>query len=241
MSKQFSITLETLNTFLERKYYFSKERFHHYFSIIGCNDREIKGYWEIFERFPKYQIDEIKSVIFVIDNILNFPFPPEIEKHEGTRLYYEAKENKKKVFYFHENQIKEIIFNLNEERDIILYAEFIRQGHQIIVAVDLVESFYEKSKTWFMFDGDIFTTKEKWNGRDDGEVIVCTRDGYRKLLYTTGRGYVRNGKPDYDDRCFSHYKISMKDHFRNIGNIYADLSFLIEKSVEDEDTEVESE
>jgi hypothetical protein len=235
--------LEELNTVLDRKYYFTKERFYHYFSVIGCGNKELKEYWDIFEKFPRFNTDDIDKVIFVLDHIQNFPYPPEYKYRPDGGLFYKERENIKKVYYWHEEQIKTLQFNLNENVDIALYAEFIRKGNEIIVAVDLVESFYENSKTWLIFDGDIFTTsiKDIWFESERGEVFVATKDGYRRLLYTKGRGYVRNGKPDYDEKFRSNYALTSKDKFRYVGNIYADLSFLIDKSGEDEETEGDSE
>jgi len=234
MKKHYILTLEDLHYILQRKHYFTKERFYHYFSIIGCDNNEIKEYWNILEYFPHFNIESLEKVSFVLKNIINFPFPSEYYEKNG---YYNPKENRKKIYYIHEEKTKFLEFNLNEKSEVILYADFLKKGYEIIVAVDLVESFYDKSKTWLMYDGDIFATKDNWNNKEDGEIIVCTKDGYRKLLYTKGRGYVRNGKPDYDERESSHYALTMKSNFHYIGNVYVDLSFLIDQEAKEEGDE----
>jgi len=239
--EEFTITYENLRFVLEKKHFFTKERFYHYFSVLGHKDIEIEEYWDIFERFPCYREKDIENVFFVVNDILKYPFPPEYEYHPNNRISYTAKENRKKVYYYHEKKIKNIEFNLNDDKDIVLYADLIKKDFSVIVAVDFVESFFEKSKTWLMYDGDIFSTKEMWFSNDKGEVIVCTKDGYRKLLYTKGRGYIRNGRPDYDEGRYNHNKLTMKDKWRNVGNIYVDHTFLIEKSDEESDTEDGSE
>jgi hypothetical protein len=67
---------------------------------------------------------------------------------------------------------------------------------------------------------------------------MCHGGPYKRLLYTQGKGYVRNGDPDLDDPNYSSHVLIMKDKIQFIGNIYTDASFLVDPTEgEDDDAE----
>ena len=229
------IRLVELIEVLGRKYYFSLERFTHYFTILGIKDTAIKEYWFIWENFPYIRDQDIEKASFVLDKILAYPKP--VYQKGGDLCYEKSKESQKKVYYKCGEEIKNFEVNFNETEQVILYADFLKREPEIIVAVDLYEKIYHNSKTICAYEGDFFATRDSWNRDRDGDVYVCTRDGYRKLLYTKGRGYIRNCQPDYGKEKYSSYVITGKDKFNYMGNIYADPSFLIDGDEDDEEEE----
>jgi hypothetical protein len=66
---------------------------------------------------------------------------------------------------------------------------------------------------------------------------MCCGGPYKRLLYTRGKGYVRNGKPDFDGDEYSGYVLTKKDNTRFIGNAYADPSFLVDPDIPEGDTD----
>ena len=71
-----------------------------------------------------------------------------------------------------------------------------------------------------------------WINSDAG-VYVATPDGWKKLLYVPGRGYLdKDGNPEYeDDKNYSDYKISKSGNgYRFVGNIHKDISVLVDSS-----------
>lgn len=90
------------------------------------------------------------------------------------------------------------------------------------------------------YDGDIYLMYSDVTDRifydyydsDDQGVFVATEDGWRKLLYTPHRGYV-DGKKKLlyeNDTKYSNYMLNAAGKkFRYIGNIYEDISVLIDK------------
>jgi hypothetical protein len=221
-----SYNLEELTKFLNGKYYFSRERFFKYFTALGKTEKAISGFWSVFEHLPLCR-DEDEAVIadYVIEKLSEFPRGVSVENH-----YYEPRKNKKKIFYRTENEIASFEIDLNEAADIILYAEFLKTNQTLIVAVDFIENIHRNDKRINIYDGDIFVTSDRWYQRQDGDVYVCNKGPYQKLLYTQGRGYIRNGKPDFDEKECSPYVLTGKDKFVYVGNIYVDMSFLVESS-----------
>lgn len=118
----------------------------------------------------------------------------------------------------------------------------------------------ERCKKMRIYEGDIFVTYNEhadpdrniWGDRDNG-VYVARWDGYRQLLYTRGRGYVKAddcGKPNYatmqcdgkynedylsydDNHRYSHHRLTMGRSWERVGNIFCDISILKEKKKED--------
>lgn len=117
----------------------------------------------------------------------------------------------------------------------------------------------ERTKRMRIYEGDIFVTYNEyanernniWSDRGNG-VFVARWDGYRQLLYTRGRGYVKAddcGEPNYattqcdeeyneeylsydDDHRYSHHKLTLGHSWERVGNIFCDISMLREKKQE---------
>jgi len=227
------LSLKELDLILSRKYFFTKERFCNYFNTFCLENKAIEDYWNLWDRFPHYNEADIENVAFILEKILEYP---NLEKNYDTdsfRIFYKSIKIRKKIFYKNNKGITSFEVNLNETDEIIFYADFLKHNiEKIIVAVDLIEEIYHKSKTIYIYDGDVFAIKDSWKKKKDGKLFACTQDGYRQLLYTGGKGYLRNNEPDYDDPHYNSHVITGTDGFKYIGNLYADPSFLIEESEE---------
>jgi len=71
-----------------------------------------------------------------------------------------------------------------------------------------------------------------WIDSDAG-VYIATPDGWRKLLYVPGRGYLdKNGEPEFeDDKHYSDYKITKTGNgYLFVGNIHKDISVLMDST-----------
>lgn len=92
------------------------------------------------------------------------------------------------------------------------------------------------------YDGDIYflygdptdrVFYDWWSHGDQAGVYVATDEGWRKLLYTPGRGYInKDGELDFvDDKHFySNYMLEASGKgFQYVGNIHHDISVLREK------------
>ena len=144
------------------------------------------------------------------------------------RFGYKHKPNTKRIYYQNGAAIASFVVDLNEADAVILYAEFLKRKPEVIAAVDCIEELTKGNERIRVFEGDVFSIDETWNRRRDGEFFMCCGGPYQKLLYTRGKGYIRNGKPDFDEEEYSSYVLTGKDNFWFIGNAYADPSFLID-------------
>jgi hypothetical protein len=209
-----------------RRYFFTKERFFRYFTIFGKKKEEIETYFQLWNRFPFYTDEELEAADFVIQKILAYPEKDNL--CSAYRFGYEYKPNKKRIYYQNGNDIASFEIDLNEADDVILYSEFLKGKPEVIVAVDFIEELSKGNDRIKVFDGDVFSASDKWDYRRDGEVFMYYRNSYRKLLYTQGKGYIRKGRPDLDEKECSHYALTLKEKFQFIGNAYADASFLVD-------------
>jgi len=237
--KKSSITFEELNLLLERKYYFTKERFYNYFNMLCVEEiKNLEKCWLIWEKFPHFSVDDIESISFIVEKLLIYPYIEHSFDSASYRIYNESKPNRRRIYYKNRKEIKNFEIDFNNTDQVILYADFLKRNiEKIITAVDFIEEIYKDGKTRYVYDGDVFSLNEKWNKDRDGKLFACTKDGYRQLLYTRGKGYLRKGKPDYDDSHYNHHIITGCDRFKYIGNIYADSSFLVEQGAETEEGE----
>ena len=123
--------------------------------------------------------------------------------------------------------------DFNEASQVIAYAGILRQGGEIVAALDFVEKIScGQSGYMDVFDGDIFAVYEEnmWCRGCEDNLYVCDKGTYRRLLYTAGKGYLRKGEPDYDmDNAYNAYVLTLCRNYTKIGNIYVDCSMLEDK------------
>lgn len=158
------------------------------------------------------------------------------------KYYYTVGDDRKDV--------KELEVNLGDGQNIVLLADLIkREDVRLVSAVRYIDSIETDRigrnadvKRVRYYDGDIvFVFGDpsdrifySWYNSDAG-VYLATPDGWRKLLYTPGRGYIRNGEPDFEnDTKYSDYKINKSGNgFRFVGNIHKDAYVLIDREKEE--------
>jgi hypothetical protein len=222
-------TLEQINKIIKNRCY-SKERFAYLFSIFGYNEKEVEKLWEVYSAFPRVREDDYENAELVVDKILEIP-----KVETPWNICHSPRDCKKRVYYKHENQVCNFDIDLNRLDEVILYADFLKKNPEIIVIVDFIEELGYRETRLSVYDGDIFSTSDLWHRDRDGEIIVCDKGTYRRLLYTKGKGYIRNRKPDYDEGKYSSYVVTGKNRYSKLGNLYVDVSFLIEGEEADDD------
>ncbi len=137
--------------------------------------------------------------------------------------------------------------NLLEKADIVAFAELLqREGVEVKGVTHILGQLEHKGKAdnehtdyyegdiVFVFGNPADSLWRSWYKRKDGGVFLATDKGWRKLLYTPGRGYVdRKGYVEFESEdCWNEYMIEgladAKD-WRYVGNIHDDLSVLVDK------------
>ena len=170
-----------------------------------------------------------------------------------TEDYYSySYEDKRRYFYKRANtkeerktaEINSVDINLKDKDDIVNLAALVQSKdvHIVGVATQVGKiKEYGDTEEKPVFDGDIVFVYLKpsesmyysWYGDDAGVYIAEKNGGWRKLLYTPGRGYImKDGELDYEnDTLYSDYKISKSGNgFRFVGNIHGDESVLRDKT-----------
>ena len=141
--------------------------------------------------------------------------------------------------------------NLHEKADIVAFAELLqREGVEIRSVTHNLGNLErnergEKKKICY-YEGDIVfvfgdpsdSLWYSWYKRKDAGVFIATDDGWRKLLYTPGRGYVNKDlEIEYESEdCYSNYMIqgiADAKNWRTVGNIHDDISILVDKGDEE--------
>jgi hypothetical protein len=194
---------------------------------IACHDEEIK--------------DELTTALHIAqtayENVeINNAMLPKLE--EG----YLYEKDKRRYFYRigEDGAIQELDVNLNTPFGIITFSDLLKRPDVKITGVTHYRGKIERNQSKVeYYEGDIAFVWDdptdriffSWYSSDAG-VYLSTDGGWKKLLYTPGRGYLdKNKEPDFEtDDCFSDYKISKSGNgFKIMGNIHKDLSVLMER------------
>ena len=166
--------------------------------------------------------------------------------------------DKRRYFYIEDGHTKTIDISMGSREDIILLSELLQRDGIFLKGVathlgylegDANGNTREKSN---YFDGDIYFLHPNptdrvfydWYSRGgEAGVYVATSEGWRKLLYTPGRGYTnKQGEVEYEDdeHRYSDYKLEQSGmRFSYVGNIHYDMSVLREKKSKVETIEEE--
>lgn len=183
---------------------------------------------------------DIAEAAFVKDEI--YKFVPSVKDDS------EYQKDIRKYFYTVEgsDSVLELIVNLRDAENIILLAELIKRNDvKLQSAVEYLGKLRSgrQDKEYPYFEGDIVflygdpTDRVFYDWyRTDAGVYLATNEGWWKLQYVRGRGYLgKDGKPEYEnDKHFSDYKLEDYGRgFRFVGNIHKDATVLVDKPEEE--------
>lgn len=234
-------TLNDLEIIFNAKGYLPYERFIHYFTLRHeYTEKEAKEAYKTFVNFPK-QIFCNDSEKASVDYIMPIAIQIVRDMQKGwsdssalVNLKSGEKELRKLIYQKGEdNEIKQLILNLHDANDIITYAHLLKSDIKQIALLRFTAEIQVKNekKPYQIFEGDIFDTNDSFWGIKSNVYVAEPNDTFRKLLYTKGKGFVRNGELDYDgDGTFNHYAISMKE-WVHVGNIATDFVKLTDDGV----------
>lgn len=157
------------------------------------------------------------------------------------------KNDSRRYFYSEDDEYKTLDVNLHSRADILLLSELLQRDDVKMIGVAEHLGYLEgdvkgNSKEKFQYyEGDIYFLYGdvadrmfySWYSRgDEAGVYIATEKGWRKLLYTSGRGYVdKRGVVEYedDDHFYSNYKLEKSGmKFQYVGNIHCDSRVLRE-------------
>jgi hypothetical protein len=226
-----TFTLEQINNVFRNRHYLTRERFLYYFTLkYGLSDYEAERRWDTYQQFPYWdsnRADEMDDLLEKVDELIK------IIQIGVYRYDRQLKPIRKQVHYKVGDELRVYEFDLNVYADIILYAKLLEPEQstpvEIVATLDFVDEFYDNNKTEHVYDGDIFvTTDESYSRSYYDNIYVCDGGKYKRLLYTKGKGYVRNDSPDYDEGSYNHHVLTSCKKHKKIGNIYLDMSVLID-------------
>ncbi len=164
--------------------------------------------------------------------------------------YYYRKDCRRYFYRTKDGKDGHADFSLKSRSDIISLAKFMERTdfeitgmalHLDKLDTDEMDSNRNSIRVDY-YEGDIYflygdpsdrVFYDWWSHGDDAGVYVATDKGWRKLLYTPGRGYInKEGELDFvDDKHFySNYMLEASGKkFQYVGNIHHDMSVLCEK------------
>lgn len=164
---------------------------------------------------------------------------------EGCNDDFGGDDDRRRYFYTVGDDPKEVLsadVNLADAHNLIMLAELVKRDDVRLVACVPQKGELERGMERVpYYVGDIvFVYGDpsdrvfySWYDTDAGVYLATRHDGWRKLLYVPGRGYLdRDGRPEYEnDSHFSDYKIDHSGNgWRFVGNIYADDSVLRDRA-----------
>jgi biotin-[acetyl-CoA-carboxylase] ligase BirA-like protein len=141
-------------------------------------------------------------------------------------------------------------FSLTQRSDIISLARFVERTDIEITGVthhidqldtdetdsnrNRIRVDYYEGDIYFLFGDPTDHVFYDWYSHGDhAGVYVATDEGWRKLLYTPGRGYVgKDGELEFVDNehFYSNYKLEASGKkFQYVGNVHHSLSVLVER------------
>ena len=221
---------------------------------IADDEGQCQGY-----RIPDY-VKLIPQAIEIAESAYELRHPewcydniPAVD-HEAYR-----KRDKRRYFYKDGDENKTLDVSLCDRSNIILLSELLQREGIRMYGVAEHLGYLEGQKTSIAdrehiqyFDGDIYFLYGDVTDRifydwyscgNDAGVYVATKDGWRKLLYTPGRGYInKQGEIEYedDDHFYSDYKLEKSGmKFQYVGNTNFDCAVLMERKPKVEKTEEE--
>jgi hypothetical protein len=207
------------------KFHYPKERFFNYMSMRGIGENDLEFYWEILNQFPHIQEKDFDKAETLLEILRTIPL-----REKPFYVAHKPRDYIQKIYFKTDSGTTgSLIVDMNEPSDIMAYAEFLKKELEIIARVELIEKIRMGHEYINVFDGDVFQKNDCfWEKKNVGKLYMCNRGPYKKLLYTEGRGYIRDGQPDVDDKECSNYAITSDNGSSFMGNVYADASFLVD-------------
>lgn len=172
-------------------------------------------------------------------------------RHDAYR-----KEDRRRYFYWEGEDSKVLDVSMGSREDIITLSELLqRDGVKLCGVAEHLGCLEGKMKgntreKFQYYDGDIYflfgdpTDRVFYDWISKGGnagVYMATDKGWRKLLYTPGRGYVdKKGEPDYvdDKHFFSDYMLEQSGMgFKYVGNVRYDWKVLAERKEQKKEDE----
>ena len=181
------------------------------------------------------------------------------ERQTVLRSYIRPNDrNRIAVYAEHDGEMMIHEFNITEPATYNIINEMMKtSGIKIVGIVPWVDSIdnldnngcdnnMHGKKTMHVYDGDIFVlynSKESnyWNKPQENGVYACVEGAYRRLLYTTGRGYLVKGNEvniaddgdednedvyTLDSKRFNHHLLTMNHRWKRIGNLNISIEML---------------
>lgn len=203
--------------------------------------RETNRCPEYMELIPK-AIEIAECAYEMMSNSHNSTIVPSFEFNQYRR------EDKRRYFYTDKGESKVLDISLDSRTDIVLLGDVLQNENIKLIGVAEHLGYLEGERRsnntrekFQYFEGDIYFLYRNptdrvfydWfsNGDDTG-VYIATEKGWRKLLYTPGRGYIdRDEDVEYidDEHYYSDYKLEASGKkFHYVGNIHHDISVLVD-------------
>jgi len=230
-------TIKDLNTIWTAKGYLPLERFVHFFTLrFGYTETEAKAAYKVFSEFPQHVYGN-EEMQHKIDKIIPLAIQIVDELHKSwdnkdfKNLSYDEKDIRKLIYSIND-EVKELILDLYNPTDIITYAELLKQGIKQIALLGFCEKIQIKNSDNYLniFEGDFFDTNDLFFGIKSNIYVAQKNDTFKKLLYTKGKGYLRNGELNYDEGSFNSHVLSLRSWIK-VGNIYTDLIKLTDDGI----------
>jgi hypothetical protein len=214
-----------------------------YFKNLRLIESELNG------KFAKYFPEALNIAKVAYDNIHNSVtlHRRSYEEPADIRRYYFEKKVEGQ-----EGEMEEVDVNLSESSDILVLADILRNrtdlkyvGHSKFC--EEIETDSRDRKKIKIFEGDIIFVHHDlhdhmfslYKVKEKAGVYICEREGcYVKLRYMQDSGYVdEDGNLNKSDKRCNHYGITGiadAQHFDVIGNIYKDISVLMDNEIQEE-------
>lgn len=249
--------IDQIKELYEFNSYVTNERFCHMATAMcGVSEREARRMWRIYSNLVEYKWyklqdeseEELNAVMAIARTAYKFVCEGAVVFHTDSepqtpcwKIYYRMGED---------GEIRQMEIDLRKKADVLEYAELLRRENiEILRRIDFYETIElgtgANSEKLKVYVGDIIscTDNRLYSLNNKEGVYICSAKGYKKLMYTPGRGYIRKGEPDYEqneegrDCLYSRWRIcDGYDRFpRIVGNIYVDASVLKEEKKKSHD------
>lgn len=247
MEKSDSITVKQMLDKIEKcsqiRGYVTKDRFTSFAQAKhGIDNRSASSLFKVWNRIADLKWFELTNVsedcIQYAEQIATEVYDNICNGSNVCYIDYQPSTPKWKVYYKQEgsNEVCQMCVDFRDKFSVINYAMLLKREVEILARIDYYETIeicYKHEKV-DLFCGDIIFCADNDNYFvDKSGAYVCVGEGYKKLMYTPGRGYMRNGELDYEQNkdgieCLysNHVFNSYGKDFQVVGNIYVNRSVL---------------